>query len=57
MGKHIATAWQIEKGEFGIRNRLITEWVPLCMKNAMSFYSLLVTSELSLQSCSGRHPW
>jgi hypothetical protein len=55
VAKQIGAAAQI--GGFGSRNRLVTEWVPLVKKNAMPFYSVLVSAELSLQSRLGNFPW
>ncbi|PMD43826.1 hypothetical protein L207DRAFT_266434 [Hyaloscypha variabilis F] len=57
VGRQIATAAQIEEGKISRRNRLLTEWLPLTMKNEMSFCSLLTTCEVSLQHCSGNFPW
>jgi len=54
----LAIGWQSEKGELVTAfSRLITDWMPLCMSNAMAFSSLLLSAEVGLRAALGEYPW
>ena len=37
--------------------RLVTQWIPLCMKNAMAFNSFLLAAETGLMVAYKLDPW
>ena len=49
---------QVEKEEQARAvTRLVTEWIPLCMKDALAFNSTLLASEIDLKKNTGEGPW
>jgi hypothetical protein len=46
-----------ESGPVTAVSRVLTEFLPLSMTNAMSFYGILLTAEVALRNASGENPW
>ena len=50
--------WQSETGEQATTmDLLLTQFMPLCISNVMTFSALLLSSETGLRAALGEHPW